>query len=87
MRTALILKSGGKYGKRHTENQTSCVVGYSKKSKKTLDEQMFVCYTIIGFDIRSNHYAASKALSGVKMLPDFSVPLCGLGKDNYRRLP
>ena len=37
--------------------------------------------------IRSNHYAASKALSGVKMLPDFSVPLCGLGKDNYRRLP
>ena len=24
--------------------------------------------------IRSNHYAASKALSGVKMLPDFSVP-------------
>ena len=28
-----------------------------------------------------------KALSGVKMLPDFSVPLCGLGQDNYRRLP
>lgn len=26
------------------------------------------------FDKRSNHYAASKALSGVKMLPDFSVP-------------
>ena len=29
------------------------------------------------FDIMSNYYAASKALSGVKMLPDFSVPLCG----------
>ena len=25
-------------------------------------------------DIRSSHYSASKALSGVKMLPDFSVP-------------
>ena len=26
------------------------------------------------FDVRSNHYAVSKALSGVKMLPDCSFP-------------
>ena len=26
------------------------------------------------FDVRSNHYAASKALSGVKKLPDCSFP-------------
>ena len=35
----------------------------------------------------SSYYAVSKALSGVKMLPDFSVPLCGLGQNNSRRLP
>ena len=35
----------------------------------------------------SSHCAVSKALSGVKILPDFSVPICGFGQDNYRRLP
>ncbi len=57
-----------------------------KISKNTLRTNVRMLY-YNRFDIRSNHYAASKALSGVKMLPDFSVPLCGLGKDNYRRLP
>lgn len=48
MRTALILKSGENMGNDTQKIKLLALWDILKRIKKTLDEQMFVCYTIIG---------------------------------------